>query len=88
MANKDKLISFPVEVLEALDSYRKQTGIPATDYIRLATIRRMIMDSIIILKSKVVEVENNNHKKYKKVNAPPEAIKFCDGDSCHISQEF
>lgn len=84
MANKDKLISFPVEVLEALDDYRKQTGIPATDYIRLAVIRKMVSDRIIKLKQKVIEVANNNNKKYVKINAPPEAIKFCDSESCEV----
>ena len=44
---KDKLISFPEEILIALDKYKDITGIPATDYIRNAVCRMMILDRLI-----------------------------------------
>jgi len=49
---KDKLISFPEEILDALEDYRKKTGIPATDYIRDAVCRKMIIDGLIMIKKK------------------------------------
>lgn len=59
---KDKLISFPTEILDALDDYRKSTGVPATDYIRTAVIRSMILDKLIVIKTKVVFMDKKENK--------------------------
>lgn len=74
---KDKLISFPEEMLQALDDYKKLTGIPATDYIRDTVARRMVTDGLIKLKTKTIVIED-------RVTEVPEAIKFCDGDKCEV----
>ena len=84
---KDKLISLPVEVLNVLASYKSKTGISATDYIRTATIRKMIVDGLIFFKTKYVTVEkesNGDKLKLQTLDAI-ESNKFCDGDSCEIS---
>lgn len=54
---KNKLIGFPIEVLEALDEYRKKTGIAATDYIRDAVVRRMFMDELIRVEVIIIKDE-------------------------------
>lgn len=83
MEMKDKLISFPKEVLDALEEYKKRTGIPASHYIRNATIRSMIVDGLIFFKTKYIYIEDpGNGEKIKQ--AIPEEIKFCDGDKCMI----
>ena len=83
---KGKLIEFPEPVLDALAEYKKQTGISASDYIRDATCRRMIVDGVIRIKTITIDVEQKgNGKKIQEIiNAPPEAIKFCDGDKCEV----
>ena len=60
---KDKLIGFPKEILEALDEYKKKTGIAATDYIRTAVSRRMIVDGLISIKTKYITVEKERNDK-------------------------
>lgn len=82
---KDKLISFPEEILNALDDYKKKTGIPATDYIRLAVIKKMIEEKLIWIKTKyiTVEKERDNGGKLSTIDAI-ESNKFCDGDKCEL----
>lgn len=82
---KDKLISFPEEILNALDEYKQKTGIPATDYIRSCVCRKMIEDRLIWIKTKyiTIEKEGDNGKKMD-VSDAVNANSFCDGDSCEI----
>ena len=85
MEMKNKLISFPKEVLDVLEDYKRKTGITASDYIRDATIRRMIVDGLIFFKIKYVDVNiDGNGQKKSKDKSPPEEIKYCDGDRCEI----
>jgi len=83
---KDKLISFPEEVLDVLDEYKQKTGIPATDYIRLAVIKKMIEEKLIFIKTKYVNVNKEKEDNSKKISTLDaiEANKFCDGDKCEL----
>ena len=85
---KDKLISFPEEILGVLDEYKQKTGIPATDYIRDCVCRKMIEDRLIFIKTKYINVskerEDNSGKLSTDELAQVEANKFCDGASCEI----
>jgi len=86
MDMKDKLISFPEEILEVLEEYRQKTGIPATDYIRRAVLREMIADKLIFIKMKYITFETKNEEEKEPViNMDAiESNKFCDGDKCEI----
>lgn len=55
---KDKSISFPKQILDALEEYKKKTGISASDYIRNATCRKMIEEGIIKIKKITVEIKD------------------------------
>lgn len=81
-------MSFPKEILEALDEYKQKTGIPATDYIRLAVIRKMIEEKLIFIQTKYINVnkerEDNGGKLSVDELAQIEANKFCDGESCEL----
>lgn len=83
---KDKLISFPKEILLVLDEYKKKTGIPATDYIRNCVCRKMIEEGLIYIEMKYIvqekKIENNGNK--ASTLEAIEANKFCDGDSCEV----
>lgn len=83
---RDKLIAFPEDVLEILADYKAKTGVSASNYIRNATIRRMIRDKLIWFKMVTVDVKTEkNGKLVTMSNAEgDEANKFCDGDSCEI----
>ena len=84
---KDKLISFPEEILDVLDEYKQKTGIPATDYIRRAVVKQMIVEGMIFIKMKYIEVVEEKGNKGKKVNISDaiEANKFCDGtEKCEL----
>jgi len=87
---KGKLIEFPESILEALAEYKKQTGISASDYIRLATCRRMIVDKIVILKVIEIDVERNGNGSKIKIDMTDaiESNKFCDGESCGFDPEM
>lgn len=84
MVLKDKLISFPEEILDKLEEYRQKTGIPATDYIRDCVCRKMIIDGLIFIKTRYIFIEKEENGKKLLPNTPPEEIKFCDGDKCEI----
>ncbi|MHA1408742.1 MAG: hypothetical protein ACTSQY_00240 [Candidatus Odinarchaeia archaeon] len=88
MELKEKLISFPKEVLDKLDEYKQKTGISSTSYIRAAVIRSMIVDGLIFFKTKYVEVEKESNGKYVGMDYLPEELKYCDGDSCSVSIPF
>ncbi len=81
---KDKLISFPEEILGVLDEYKQKTGIPATDYIRDCVCRKMIEDKLIMIKMKYINVSKEREDNGGKVSAEElaqiEANKFCDVD--------
>lgn len=83
---RDKLIAFPEEVLNTLADYKKKTGVSASNYIRNATIRRMIVDELIWFEKKIVVVEaESNGKKLELTNIEgDQANRFCDGDSCEM----
>lgn len=83
---KDKLIAFPEEVLDTLADYKKKTGVSASNYIRNATIRRMITDGLIWFEMKTVVIkEKSDGKKLELTNIEgDQANRFCDGDSCEI----
>jgi len=83
---KDKLISFPEEILIVLDEYKKKTGIPATDYVRRAVVKQMIVEGLIFIQTKYIIIEKDfkdNGGKASMLEAI-EANKFCDGDSCEV----
>jgi len=82
---KDKLIGFPTEILDVLDDYKKRTGIPATDYIRKAVVKQMIIEGLIFIHMKyiTVEAEKENSNKVS-VSDAIEANKFCDDDKCEL----
>ncbi|MEE9439750.1 MAG: ribbon-helix-helix domain-containing protein [Saprospiraceae bacterium] len=83
MVNKDKLISFPEQILEKLEEYKQKTGIPATDYIRDCVARKMIGDGLIWINIKYVDVEvkrNGNKKKKPDMTDAIESNKFCSAD--------
>jgi len=82
---KDKLVSFPEEILDILDEYKQKTGVPATDYIRLAVIKKMIEEKLIFIKVKYITIKKKGEDdiKLSKVEAS-ELNKFCDGESCEI----
>lgn len=83
MTNKDKLISFPVEILEKLEEYKQKTGIPATDYIRDCVARKMIGDGLIWIKIRYIDVEverNSKDKKKPDITDAVEYNKFCSSD--------
>lgn len=63
MVNKDKLISFPEEILKVLEDYKHKTGIPATDYIRRAVVKQMIIEGLIYIQRKYITVETENEEK-------------------------
>ncbi len=78
---KDKLISFPEEVLDVLDVYKKKTGIPATDYIRRAVVKQMIVEGLIFIQTRYIIVEQKRDN--VKVIDDSDAVNsnsFCDGD--------
>ena len=82
---KGKLVEFPESILDALAEYKKTTGMSASEYIRNATCRRMIVDGVITLVP--VKVEINNKGNGSKIKVDTDAIegnKFCDGESCEI----
>jgi hypothetical protein len=82
---RDKLIAFPEDVLDVLSDYKEKTGVSASNYIRNATIRRMIQDKLIWFSMKTIDVETkSNGKKYSNLSDAEgnEANKYCDGDSC------
>ena len=83
---KDKLIAFPKEILDVLDEYKTKTGIPATDYIRRAVVKQMIVEGMIYIKMKYIEVVEERGDKGKKLNISDaiKANKFCDGDKCEL----
>jgi len=87
---RSKSIEFPESILDALAEYKKQTGISASDYIRLATCRRMIIDKIIWLKMMIIEVDDNGMSDKIKIDMTDaiESNKFCDGASCEIKPEM
>lgn len=78
---KDKLIAFPVDVLDTLAEYKRKTGVSASNYIRNATIRKMIGDGLIWFKMNtvIIETEKNGKKLIDQTDAI-ESNKFCDGD--------
>ena len=78
---RDKLIAFPEDVLETLAEYKKKTGVSASNYVRNATIRRMIQDGLIWFRKKtiIVETEKNGKKLIDQTDAI-ESNKFCDSD--------
>lgn len=83
MTNKDKLISFPEEILEVLEEYKRKTGIPATDYIRNCVARKMIGDGLIWLNIRYIDVDAKRKGKEKKKPDMTDAIesnKFCSAD--------
>ena len=79
---KDKLIAFPMDVLDTLAEYKKKTGVSASNYIRNATIRKMIADGLIWFKMKTVIVETVKNGKRLKIDETDaiESNKFCDSD--------
>jgi hypothetical protein len=82
MVNKDKLISFPEEILDVLEDYKQKTGIAATDYIRNALAKQMIIDKLIFFSTKYIEVEK---EKQKKKTEQPIGAMYCDGDGkCNV----
>ena len=81
---KDKIISFPEEILDALQEYKEKTGIPATDYIRSCVCRKMIQDGLIMIRTKYIDVNKEKVNNGKKVNAPPQEILFCDSEKCQV----
>ena len=81
---KDKLVSFPEEILIALENYRKKTGIPATDYIRNAVCRKMIEDKLIFIRTKYITIETKNEEHKTIPQAAPQEILYCDSESCNI----
>lgn len=80
MVNKEKLLSFPEEILDVLADYKKKTGIPATDYIRDCVCRRMIVDGLIVIKTRPIYMNG----KEEKIEIMDEALKYCDGDKCEM----
>ena len=87
---RDKLVAFPEDVLDTLADYKKKTGVSASNYIRNATIRKMIVDKLIWFKMNTIEVEKeSNGKKLNLSNAEGNiANSFCDGDSCDFNPEI
>jgi len=85
MANRDKLISFPEEILETLYDYKIKTGIPVSSYIRECVARKMIVDGLIVIKVRCISSEEKKERK-KKISMveATESNKFCDGDSCGV----
>lgn len=83
---KDKLIKFPEVVLDTLADYKGKTGVSASNYIRNAVIRRMVIDGLIWFKMKTVVIEKeSNGKKLELSNIEgDQANRFCDGDSCEV----
>ena len=83
---RDKLIAFPEDVLDTLADYKKKTGVSASNYIRNAVIRRMIVDELIWFEKKtvIVEVESNGKKLGLTNVEGNQANRFCDGDSCEL----
>lgn len=83
---KDKLIAFPVDVLDVLADYKKQTGVSASNYIRNATIRKMIVDGLIWFRMKTVDVETEKNGKKLEIDQTDaiESNKFCDDDKCEV----
>jgi len=83
MANRDKLVSFPEEILDTLEQYKQKTGISANDYIRNCVCRKMIQDGLIMLRTRYIDVDKDGNGNGK-INIPPQEILFCDGDKCQI----
>lgn len=86
MEHKDKLISFPKVVLDTLEEYKRKTGISASDYIRRALIKQMILDQLIWFQTKyvILEKESNGEALHLKELEAHQANSFCDGDKCEI----
>ena len=83
---RDKLIAFPEAILNTLAKYKKETGVSASNYIRNAVIRKMIVDKLIWFEMRIVVVEKeNNGKKLQLSNMEANQLNsFCDGDSCEF----
>ncbi len=83
---RDKLIAFPMDVLDTLAEYKIKTGVSASNYIRNATIRKMIADELIWFKMKTVIVETEKNGKKLRIDQTDaiESHKFCDGDKCEV----
>lgn len=87
---KAKLIEFPEEILDALAEYKKQTGVSASDFIRIATCRSMIVQEIIKLKIISIDVSGKGNGSSKKIDEAEanELNKFCDGSNCEFNPEL
>jgi len=80
---KDKLISFPEEILDVLDDYKKKTGIPATDFVRKAVVKQMIIEGLIFIKTRYI-IEDKIKLVRVNISDAIESNKFCDGDKCEL----
>lgn len=87
-----KLIQLPDKIHDVLKNYKEKTGMSISAYIYRAIYKAMVHDKLINIKRVNIYVDKNTgkviekpkKKEEDKINAPPESIKYCDGDKCSV----
>ena len=81
-----KLIDIPEKIHNILLEHKERTGRNVTGMILEALYRWLIHENLMIVKRRVVYVDEENKSNGKIIAAQevPESIKFCDGDSCEM----